>query len=503
VSLRPDSLVTPEDVERGKRALVQDAAWASVTGALYGGVVLAGFAVALDAGPLVIGLLAAIPFAAQSVQLPAIALVEYVRQRRRITVVAATAARALILALAIVPWIAPQARIGVLLAMQLVITVLGSIAGCAFNSWLHQLLPRESLGAFFARRLFWATSLACVGSLGAGLVVDYWPWGEHLRAYSVTFAVAGAAGFVSSWFLTRVPEPAMASGGPHVSIVAKMRSPFQDANFRRVLVFMGAWNFASNLSVPFLTVYLMRQLGYSLSTVTTLWVSSQVANAFTLYLWGRLSDRLSNKAVLAAALPVYFGCVLGLVFTTLPERHGLTLALLYLVHVVMGAAAGGIGLATGNIGLKLAPQGQGTAYLAAISLVGSVAGGLAPVLGGALAEWFEASQLAVLVRWASGERSGEIKVLAFAHWEFLFAISAALGLYAAHALSRIREGEEHSERAVMQQFALEAMRTVNHISSIGGMLGNLSAFGRLFERRLYSRRTETHRPERRAGERNL
>jgi MFS family permease len=167
--------------------------------------------------------------------------------------------------------------------------------------------------------------------------------------------------------------------------------------------------------------------------------------------------------------------------------------------VVMGAAAGGIGLATGNIGLKLAPQGQGTAYLAAISLVGSVAGGVAPVLGGALAEWFEASQLAVLVRWASGERSGEIKVLAFAHWEFLFAISAALGLYAAHALSRIREGEEHSERAVMQQFALEAMRTVNHISSIGGMLGNLSAFGRLFERRLYSRRTETHRPERRAN----
>jgi MFS family permease len=498
MSLLPDAAVTPADIERGKRALVQDAAWASVTGALYGGVVLAGFAVALDAGPLVIGLLAAIPFAAQSVQLPAIALVEHIRQRRRITVISATAARALILALAVLPWIAPEARLTLLVVSQLVITVLGSIAGCAFNSWLHQLLPREGLGAFFARRLFFATSLACVGSLAAGLVVDYWPWGDHLRAYSVTFALAGVAGFVSSWFLTRVPEPAMTSGGPHASVLAKMRSPFVDANFRRVLVFMGAWNFASNLSVPFLTVYLMRQLGYSLSTVTTLWVSSQVANALTLYLWGRLSDRLSNKAVLAVALPVYFGCVLGLVFTALPARHGLTLALLYLVHIVMGAAAGGIALATGNIGLKLAPQGQGTAYLAAISLVASITGGIAPVLGGAMAQWFEAAQLEFLVRWASAERFGEIKVLAFAHWEFLFAISAALGLYAAHALSRIREGEEHSERLVMQQFALEAMRTVNHISSIGGLLGNLSAFGRLIERRLVSRRPPGER-ERRTG----
>ena len=60
------------------------------------------------------------------------------------------------------------------------------------------------------------------------------------------------------------------------------------------------------------------------------------------------------------------------------------------------------------------------------------------------------------------------------------------------------EGEEHSERVVMQQFALEAMRTVNQISSIGGLLGNLSAFGRLIERRLVSKRRPGE-PERRTG----
>src|SRR5690606_39599924 len=55
--LRPDPVVTPEDVERGKEALVRDAAWATLAGSLYGGVILVGFAVALGASPMVIGLL--------------------------------------------------------------------------------------------------------------------------------------------------------------------------------------------------------------------------------------------------------------------------------------------------------------------------------------------------------------------------------------------------------------------------------------------------------------
>ena len=42
--LRPDPTITREALEDGKRALVKDAAWASMVGALYGGVILVGFA---------------------------------------------------------------------------------------------------------------------------------------------------------------------------------------------------------------------------------------------------------------------------------------------------------------------------------------------------------------------------------------------------------------------------------------------------------------------------
>jgi hypothetical protein len=160
----------------------------------------------------------------------------------------------------------------------------------------------------------------------------------------------------------------------------------------------------------------------------------------------------------------------------------------------MGAAGGGISLATGNLGLKLAPQGQGTSYLAAIGVVASVMGGIAAIAGGALAQWFQSAQISVVVHWAGGEHSGQVALLQFARWQFLFVISAALGLYVLHALSRIREGKEVSQRVVMQHFALEAVRSVNEISSVAGPLGNLFAFGRLIERRLYARRSETQTP---------
>src|SRR3954469_21237781 len=94
--LRPDDVVTPDALARGKRAMVQDAAWASLVGALYGGVILVGFALELGASPFVIGLVGAIPFLSQLGQLPAIVVIERYRQRRKIAVFVVTAARLLI-----------------------------------------------------------------------------------------------------------------------------------------------------------------------------------------------------------------------------------------------------------------------------------------------------------------------------------------------------------------------------------------------------------------------
>ncbi len=199
---------------------------------------------------------------------------------------------------------------------------------------------------------------------------------------------------------------------------------------------------------------------------------------------------MKNKLTIGLTMAV----LLALIFTDVPAGDTLVLPWLYLIHVVMGAAGGGISLATGNLGLKLAPQGRGTTYLSAIGIVSSIAGGIAPIVGGALAQWLTASQLSLVIRWTSVSQYAELAVVEIARWQFLFAISFVLGFYVLHALSRIDEGEEFSERLVVQQFGLEALRTVNQLSSIGGLLGNFFSFGRLTERRLFWR-TPRNGPE--------
>jgi len=488
VHLHPDDVVTDHDLAQAQRFLVRDAAWSSVCGALFGGVVLASFALSIGAGTLEIGLLAAIPFMVQALQLPATLLVERLRQRKRIGVVALTVARLAILGTAALPWLPTGAStIALLLLFQLVICGMSAVAACANNSWFHQLLPARTLGSFFSRRLATGTVLGCAFTLGTGWLLERPPGQAVGNAYAIAFGAAGVAGLVSSWYLARCAEPRMTSAGPSVSMRRKLAAPFRDGNFRRLLLLIASWSFASNFAAPFLTVYLIRQLGYGMATVTGLWVVSQAANAFTLFAWGRVSDRLSNKAVLSVALPTFFACTLALVFTRAGAPYGLALPLLYLVHAVMGAAGGGVGLATGNIGLKLAPPAEATSYLAAVGLISSVAGGVAPLLAGSLGEWLSASQFSLVTRWVSSTATHEVSFLRFAHLEFLFAIAALLGLYVMHALSRVQEGPEISERRVAQELLLEALRTVNQLSSAGGMLTSILAFDRLTERRLWFR----------------
>jgi len=477
------------ELEAAKPNLVRDAGWSSVCGALFGGVVLAGYAIDAGAGPVALGLLAAIPYLVQGLQLPATLVVERLGHRKQMSVGLLTAARLVILALALLPlWPKSAATVPLLVLGKFAICAFSAVAACALNSWMHQLFAGQALGTFFARRLLASTVLGCVFTLAAGWLVEHAPFGQASNAYSLAFAGSGLAGLASCWYLGRCAEPAMSASGPATSLRAKLGAPFRDRKFRRLLVFLGAWNIASNFSGPFLTVYLIEQLGYGLSTVTGLWVLSQVANALTLFIWGRVSDRLSNKAILSVALPVFFACMAALVFTRLGASLGLQLTLLALVHIVMGVASGGIGLATGNLGLKLARAGEGTSYMAAIGLVSAAAGGMAPLVAGTWIQHLQSSQFAIVLRWVSGSSSHELSVLRLFHVEFVFVASALFGLYVMHALSRVEEGAEVSERRVMQELRLEAGQTVDQLSSIAGLLGGVFMFDRLSDRRLWFRR---------------
>ncbi len=471
--LEPDDTLTEEQVNCGLRYVIKDGVASQAMGILTGGAFLVAFAVKLGASNLVIGLLAAIGPLSQLLQLPAIFLVEKARNRRAITVVAVALSRLCWLIVAMIPFVF-GARIGiaVLLISLVLVSALGAVGGCSWSSWMRDLIPQNILGSFFSKRMRIATGVGIVLSLLAAVYLDYWKKllpGYEIQGYSTLFFAGFLAGVVGLYFLAKTPEKRMPPQGERVAILKLLGKPFQDENFRKLIAFMSSWNFAVNLAGPFFMVYMLKRLGLSMSFIIGLSIVSQVMNFVFLKIWGRYTDRFSNKSVLAVCGPLFIFAILAWTFTTMPDKYFLTIPLLIAIHGVMGLASAGVSLASGNISMKLAPEGQATAYLATNTIVNSVAAGIAPILGGKFADFFSGRQLAWTLEYTSPGGKFHLPTLNLQQWDFFFALAFLTGLYSLHRLSMVKEAGEVEEKIVTQELVAQVRSQVRILSSIEGL----------------------------------
>lgn len=470
--LEPAETLSEDDLESGLKYIVRDGLATQAMVTLTSGIFLVAYGLTLGASNTVIGLLAAIPPLTELVQMPAISVVEKVRNRRLVCVAASIVARIFWVVIALIPFLAgPAAAIPILVAALTLYGCISAISHCSWNSWMRDLVPEEILGSFFSRRMALAVAFGTVLSITAGVVIDIIQRNPALppgTAYSVLFLGGFGAGLFGIWYMTRIPEPLM-KDLPRVSITSQVRSAFSDNNFVRLVSFLGAWNFAVNLAAPFFTVYLLVMLNFDIVIIVALAVLSQVTSVVSYHLWGRISDRFSNKSVLRVSGPLFMVCILGWTFTTMPGPHLLTLPLLIVLHVLMGVSTAGVTLGSANIGLKLAPSGGATAYLATINIVNSVAAGIAPIIGGMFVDSFRATELSLTLNWRSPGTSIAIQTLDFTYWDFFFFFAFVLGIYSIHRLAYVREAGEVEERLVVRELIAQVSREMRNLSTVGGL----------------------------------
>lgn len=465
--------LTEEEIQSGLSYVIKDGIASQSMGILTGGAFLVAFAIKLGASNFIIGLLAAIGPLSQLLQLPSIFLVEKIRNRRAIVVIAAALSRLCWLIIALIPFLF-GAKIGlaILLGSMIVASALGAVSGCSWNSWMRDLIPQNILGSFFSKRMRLATGVGIVLSIAAAFYLDLWkkllPEYE-IQGYSILFLVGLAAGAIGLYFLAKTPEKRMPAMEERPKIFKLLALPFKDENFRKLIAFMCSWNFAVNLAGPFFMVYMLRRLGLSMSFIIALSIVSQVLNFTFLKIWGKYTDRFSNKSVLAICGPLFILSILAWTFTTMPEKYFMTIPLLIMIHIVMGLSSAGVSLASGNISMKLAPEGQATAYLATNTIVNSVAAGIAPILGGKFADFFSGRELEWTLKYTSPTGQFSLPTLNLQQWDFFFALAFLIGLYSLHRLAMIKEAGEVEERIVAQELVAEMRSQVRILSSVEGL----------------------------------
>jgi MFS family permease len=469
----PELSAGDAEQRRVLKLILYDALASEAMGTLTTGVFLVGFAVALGAGNFAIGILAAVPFCVQLLQIPAVLLVERWRARRDICVLSTGVGRAFLLGAAAAPFLGGSFAVLALIVSLAIYQAMAAVAGCAWNSWMRDLVPSTQYGRFFGQRTAATTALSVTLAFIGGVLIDTWnkyvP--QHtVFGYSLLFLLSAVIGYIGVYLLRITPDRPMAPAEKAMPPLALLVAPLREANFRRLIIFLSSWNFAANLAAPFFVVYMLKSLGYSMSTIIALTIASQLSNLAALRLWGALIDRFSNKAVLEISAPLFLVCTLAWTFTGVPWVKPMTLYLLAIIHVLMGVATAGVGLASGNIAMKLSPAGQATAYLAANSVISAAFAAVAPILGGFFADFFASHQLTLTLNWTGGEENVAVQVLNFESWTFFFGIACLIGLYSLHRLSFVEEPSGTTDRLVLRHLLLEARRSVHSLSSAAGLL---------------------------------
>jgi MFS family permease len=438
---------------------------------------LAAFALALGANNLQIGILAAIPFITQLIQLPTIVFIEHFRNRKPLTVITWFIAQGLWIPMALIPLFIDTpsaAAISALLFLLGVRGVFAAVTACGWNSWLRDLIPHDIIGHIYSKRLTMATIVAIVFSLCTAFFIDYWkasfPNENEILGYTIAFLFGAIfLGLTSPIVMSRIPEPQMQVETNTQSLWTTLTAPLKDVNFRRLIRFLFFWAFASNLAIPFFAVYMLRKLGMPLSSVIGLSVLSQLFNILFLRVWGTFVDRFSSKTILSLNVTLYILVILSWTFTTMPGTYYLTIPLLVILHIFAGIATAGITLTVATIGLKLAPRGYATSYLAGVSLATALGTGIGPIVGGLLADFFSVREFQINFIWKAPTQFLQLPALSFAGLDFLFALAFIIGLLTLNALANIREEGEVGKEVVLDELMAYTRSITRAVSSVPGL----------------------------------
>jgi len=362
-------------------ASVAEGAVAEVFGACAGGAVLTGWALYFGATPIVIGVLGALPFAAQIVQVPAAWLTQRVGAKP-LALLAIGAARLAWLPLIAVPLLSlPQpTALAMFVAVVAVAALFGVVGNNAWTAWMGDLIPPQIRGRFFARRMIFVNAAGTVSSLAAGVALDAsTPRGFRGETLAALAAVACVAGMVSVRLMLAQHHapPARDAGSPGWRDALRAA---RDRRTRPLLAYLLAWSAAVGIAAGFFAFHMLTNLHMAFTFVAAHTIIVAALRIVSAPAWGRLVDT-------CGARPVLVVCSLGIsavpllwLFVT-PERWWP----IAIEAVISGTLWGGHGIAAFDVMIGVSPRRARPFYLAVFSAGGGVGFAVASVLAGLLA----------------------------------------------------------------------------------------------------------------------
>ncbi|MDA8173696.1 MAG: hypothetical protein M0018_03785 [Nitrospiraceae bacterium] len=252
----------------------------------------------------------------------------------------------------------------------------GALVNPPWSSMMSEIIEEKKWGEYFGWRNQALGFVTIAAALSAGFVLRI----AKGPAISAGFACLFGAAFIArmfSWnFLMRMEEPALRQERSGPSFFQCLRGGGHCSNFARFVVFVGALNFATNISGPFFSVLMLKGLHFGYPTYIALTAASSVATYLSVKRWGRRSDKAGNvKIMKLTSKLIVFVPALWLI-----NRNPFYLGF---AQAFSGFVWAGFNLAASNFVYDSAEPGERTRWVAHLNAatgvclcLGALAGGL-------------------------------------------------------------------------------------------------------------------------------
>ncbi len=437
----------------------------------FGNVFLIGFALLLGATPMQIGLLSSIPFFANIAQIIGSYFIERRGRRKGIFLWAAFTSRLLWIMLIITPLILipPENSIWMIIFIFALSSILSSVSGVAWLSWITTIVPRNILGKFFSKRIAYMSFLGVVIGLLAGFFIDY--FGiimPPLYTFAILFFIGTIFSVVGVLFMSRVREfPIEGERVAFKKFKELVKTPFKNPDFVKFVRFGAVWGFALGIVGPFIFVYQIKvlELGYMMIVaLSTLFV---VSGVISLGKWGDIVDKYGAKNVIVMTALIVSLYPLFFLFIT-KENY----LVLIPINILAGIAWSGVDFASAQILIRTAPQTNRSVYFSTFTAASGIAFAIGPIIGGLLANIFANVSYSALF-------------FTFSGLHFLFIISGLLRLWSTSFIKDIHEPEAGRIEDVLSDMKtnrfMEVFANFYSVTRLSfGILSIPLAFGRRF-----------------------
>lgn len=448
------------EVLRGLRVATWEIGYAMIWGTLTTGAFLTGFALWLGAGDLGIGVLTAVPTIAGLIQLLSSYFTEKRPERRLLSAWLFTIGRFLWLPILLLPVFIPRASALIpFLLLYSISYVIINIPMPAYLSWMSDLVPPDHRGRYFGKRNMIGGIVGMLVGLPAAWFLDYATKRHHWEAFGfgTLFGIGVFGATLSFIALLRQPEPPKKMGATDTAgglsgMLAFYKTPLQNKNFVRLMVFNTIFAVAQNFAAPFFTVYALQNLRMDYTWLQIFATMASVASLVSMPLWGYLGDKFGNKPLIAICVFGVFTLPISWLFTS-PENHPLTMFLLTELNLAGGLFWAGVGLAQFNLLISMCPPERTSVYVAVMSAVTGVIGGISPLVGSIVMRTTE--------HWTSNFLG-----LAWNNFFLVFAITSALRLVALALLRPVADPKAASAREVLEQIGRANPKSWLHIRQL-------------------------------------